>query len=197
MLKDDIINEFTRLVREILRNCKTWSKATFLRIEISQNCVILFDNSGSFFDIFNPSPDVKLNGGGKTARIFTEFFKDEFTFSFETKEQETYQIFKFNSKHNSVDVCTWYLHDLFQLWEFQREKAFEIPESCDEYTIRIPHGGIDLSTIYISLKSFVESSLKSGKKITIYFSDKDKLKGEFIKVLESLKHLGAHQVIIK
>jgi hypothetical protein len=51
---DDIINEFTRLMREIIRNSIQWGKANFLKVEISKGRVSLFDNSGSCFDIFNP-----------------------------------------------------------------------------------------------------------------------------------------------
>lgn len=195
-LNEDIINEFTRLVREILRNSQTWSKATFLRIEIGKDSVSLFDNSGTYFDIFNPSPEIKLNGGGKTAQIFKDSFKDEYSFTSETKEQETFQVFTFNSQSKTIDICTWFLEDLHQLREFQRGNSFEIPGTCEEYTIRIPHGGIDLSSIYVSLEAFIRCSQKSDKKITIVFSDSDRLKSEFIKVLESQKYLGSHKVVI-
>lgn len=197
LLKEDIINEFTRLTREILRNSKTWSKATFLRIEISKGNVSLYDNSGTFFDIFNPSAEIKINGGGKTAKIFKESFEDMFSFTYEIKEHETIQTFTFKTINDKVDVCEWFLDDLHELREFQRGKIFVIPESCEEYTIKIPQGGIDLSSVYASLETFIRSSQMSDKTITIIFSNSDRLKNEFIDILNSITYLGPHKVVIK
>lgn len=197
LLKEDIINEFTRLTRELLRNCKTWSKASFLRIEIGQDNVSIFDNSGTYFDIFNPSPDIKINGGGKTAKIFLENFKDEFVFTHEIRENETIQIFTFKTDKNINDACVWFLDDLHELREFQRGKILEIPESCEEYNIRVPQGGIDLSSVIASLIAFIKTSQRSNKKINLIINDSDRLKEEFINILNSMTHLGQHKVVIK
>ena len=88
-IKKETINEFVRLVREILRNCKTWSKATFIKVEISRNSVSIIDNSGTYFDIFNPPQSTRIRGGGKTAKIFATYYQQEYNFEFHIRENES------------------------------------------------------------------------------------------------------------
>jgi hypothetical protein len=194
-IRNEVINEFTRLVREILRNSKTWGKATFCNIEISKNCVSLLDNSGSRFDIFNPPQDTKLRGGGITAARFLASFGNDFTCETRYLKEETIQIFSFKESENNS--CIWNVSITRQLIEFQRGMIISIPDECSDYIIHVPHGYLDLSTISSFLKAVIYSSQKAIKPITIIIDDKDILKQDFIQALEWYKESEPHLVTIK
>lgn len=195
-IKKETVNEFTRLVREMLRNCKTWSKATFMKVEISKNTVSIIDNSGTYFDIFNPPQETRIRGGGKTARVFNTHYSTEYNFEFDIREGETIQIFKFVEVPFTEESCSLIVKDIFKLWEFQRGSTIEIPDKCEDYSIFIPQGFLDLSTVNVFMKSAIISSQKFDKKITITIDKNDKLKEEFKQQLEYYKELGEHKVII-
>jgi len=195
-IKRETINEFTRLVRELLRNCKKWSGATFLKIEIGKDVVSIFDNSGTYFDIFNPPQGVNLRGGGITAKVFHSHFNNQYTLEFDAREGETIQIFRFKKVPFTEDDCKLVVGDIYELWEFQRGRTIEIPEKCKEYSVFISQGYLDLSTVNIFITSAILSSQKFNKKITLSIDPVDSLKDEFIKQLEYFRDLGEHQVVI-
>lgn len=195
-IRNDIANEFTRLIRELLRNSIKWSRASFLKVEVAKNIVNVIDNSGRHFDIFNPPAETILHGGGRTARIFLQSFSEEFKYEFVSNEEETCQIFTFHSLVKE-EPCVLKPKEIGYLWEFQKGKTIEIPEKCNDYLIYVPHGFLDLSTINVFLIAAIESSLKSNKAITIIIDDNDRLKTEFINSLKYYRHLGEHKVVIK
>jgi hypothetical protein len=86
--------------------------------------------------------------------------------------------------------------DIFELWEFQRGRTIEIPDKCEDYSIFIPQGFLDLSTVNVFMKSAILSSQQFDKKITITIDKNDKLKDEFKQQLEYYRELGEHKVII-
>lgn len=195
-IKRETVNEFTRLVRELLRNCKKWSNASFTKVEISRNSVSIIDNSGTHFDIFNPPPSTKLRGGGKTARVFNNHYSKEFDYEYYIKASETIQEFKFIDTPFTEESCALVIEDIFELWEFQRGRTIEIPEHCKEYSIVIPQGFLDLSTVFMFMRSAILSSQKFDKKIILNIDQNDKLKDEFIDALKYNKELGEHKVTI-
>lgn len=195
-IKTEIIYEFTRLTRELLRNCLMWNKATFVKIEIGNNSVSIIDNSGLYFDIFNPPHGTKIRGGGKTAKVFLENFESEYKFEYFIGNGETIQIFNFNSPLIEEDLCSLDFKGTYELWEFQNARTIDIPLHCKDYKIHIPHGYLDLSTVNIFLKAAILSSQKSNKEIFIIIDDKDRLKHEFVTTLEHFNHLGGHKVQI-
>lgn len=197
-ISGELINEFTRLVREILRNSQKWGGATFLKVEIGGSNVSLYDNSGTYFDIFQPKEGVKARGGVTTAKIFMEHFGKLFSYSHEINGKEIIQIFSFKNNSEPQDRCVWRLNDIFELWRFQRGTEFVIPEGCDDYRILIPHGGIDLSTTYAFMEAMIKASISTGKSIIINIDNRDRLKEEFIRQLKYLeKSLGKHYVVIE
>lgn len=195
-IKKETINEFTRLVREILRNCKKWSRATFMKVEIGKNTVSIFDNSGTHFDIFKPPQETRVRGGGITARVFKTHYGNEFSFEFAINENETIQIFKFKDVPFTEDACSLIMKDIFELWEFQRGRVIDIPDKCEEYSVYIPHGFLDLSTVNVFIRSAILSSQQFDKKITLIVDENDRLKEEFIQALTYYIELGKHKVVI-
>ncbi len=195
-IKKGTINEFTRLLREILRNCKKWSNASFIKVEISKNAVSIIDNSGRYFDIFNPPEATRLRGGGLTAKVFKTHYNKEFTFKFDIREGETIQIFKFIDLPFTKEACSLVVKNIFELREFQKGRTIEIPDKCEDYSIFIPQGFLDLSTIYVFIKSAILSSQKFNKKINITIDNTDKLKEIIIESMERFKELGEHKVIV-
>lgn len=197
LLDKNMINEFTRLIRELLRNSKSWGGATFLKIEISSDCVSIYDNSGTSFDIFNPPSGIRINGGGKTAKIFKKHFGDKF--SYESKEGmgETLQIFSFINVKEPENICVWKLQDLTDIRKINNSDDFDIPDVCSEYTIFIPQGSIDLSSLYFFLSKVITISKKHDKPIILLIDKSDKLKDEFIEILNHSFKYGEHKVIIK
>lgn len=196
-LDKNLIIEFTRLIREIIRNCYIWGKASFVKIEIGSNCVSIIDNSGSFFDIFNPPEETVINGGGKTARYFKNYFSKKFSYQFKINNGETIQIFNFFVSETPNNNCVWKIEDLSDLWYIRHKNFFEIPDSCEDYKIFISHGSIDLSTTYLFLVNAIEVSQKYNKPVIIYIDESDYLKNEFMDILDNIKNYGEHKVIIK
>lgn len=195
-IRKEIVFEFTRLTRELIRNCISWSKATFVKIEIGNNIVSIIDNSGSFFDIFNPVQGTLIRGGGRTAEVFRKQFQSEYEFEYIVNHYETIQIFRFNNVSFTKDLCSLEFRDLYEIWEFQNGRTIDIPLQCADYRINIPHGQLDLSTVNVFLKSAILSSQKSNKAIIITIDDNDLLKQDFINSLHYFITLGEHKVSI-
>jgi hypothetical protein len=151
-------------------------------VEISKGCVSIIDNSGNHFDMFNPPSGIQLRGGGKTARVFEQIYHEQYNYTYRIDLNESIQTFTFM---NSLDgsACVWSVKNILQIWEYSRGTPFIIPNDCKEYRVEIPHGAIDLSTVYVFLDSIVSCSQKTDKEVVIKIHDSDKLKGEFIEAL--------------
>lgn len=194
-LEIPLVNECTRLIRELLRNSKRWSDATFTKVEICKGSVSIYDNSGTYFDIFNPDKEITLRGGGTTAKLFREKFADRYEYSYSIKENETIQIFTFTSI-SCENECIWKVENLRQLRDFQNNLTITIPDICSDYEIYIPQGGIDYSSIYAFLRKAIITSQSTNKPIKIIIEDNDMLKDTFIDILANYLELGVHKVCI-
>lgn len=179
-ISKNIAFEFTRLLREIIRNRKMWANATFIKIEISNNSVSVQDNSSDSFDIFKIESTIKPHGGGITAKKFKEKFEEFFEYQYIFKEDETIQIFTFKPNISMEDPCNLTFENTMEIWQFQRGETVKIPEQCEDYIVNIPAGFLDLSTIHVFLEATILTSTTTGKQITLVIDEDDILKEHFI-----------------
>jgi hypothetical protein len=193
-LDPDIINELTRVTRELIRNALSWGKATFLKLEIGHRQVSIIHNSDAHFDIFNPPDNIQINGGGKTAAMFKKEFGEVVLYEGEKIDDLVCETFSFLNP--DFDLCTWSVFESSELKKFMTGTEIVIPNDCEEYLIRVPQGFIDLSTVNVFLMAAIESSNKYSKPIKIFINEKDRLKAEFIAALDFHGGLKSHKVSI-
>jgi len=171
--KEGVIGEFSRLVREHFDNTFNPMKgnAKIQSIEISKNKVCLIDD-GKYFDLFNPTSEVKAGGGIKTAKMLREEFQDYFTYN--SKEDNGINIYEFVFNEQSIgEVCS-----MFVSWEELRsfrEKEIIIEDICESYTVRFGKYTIIISLIYIFIEYLKGIALKYNKTIYIEFHEKDRI----------------------
>jgi hypothetical protein len=182
---NDAINEFERLVREILRNSKKWGGATHTRIEISRNAVTLVDDSGKYFDLFNPPKDVKQKGGSITAGKFQRNFSYAFELNITNIGDFVHQRFQFAEQPEGP--CKLSVTSLRQLIGLFKGNTIIIPKECKQFIIEVGQGQLDLSGVYIFLGALIQSSKISCVPIILKIPANDRLKDDIIRVLHTHK----------
>lgn len=180
-VSNDIINEFVRLAREILRNSKKWGKATILRIEIAENCVTLIDNSGNYFDLFNLPEGIKGRGGAITAETFNQHFAYNYEFNLSINDSFVHQRFHFKNLHE--DQCKLSIDTQKLMTKLRNGELINIPENCNQFIIEVAQGSLDLSWSSTFLDTIIKSSQKSNVPVIIHLPDNDRLKERFKKAL--------------
>jgi hypothetical protein len=194
-VSNDTINEFVRLAREILRNSQKWGGATHLQIEISKNSATIIDNSGSYFDLFNPPKEVKQQGGAATAKAFSHHFAYRYELDVIERDNFIYQRFKFINQ--TEDPCKLSIGIRQLMKNLVKGQLIEIPGGCKEFIIELPQGLLDLSWSAVFLDTVIESSKKSGVPVIIRIAHNDRLKENIIEALLWKKDVNNGNVSIE
>lgn len=173
-ISNDTINEFIRLTREILRNSKKWGGATHLQIEITENCVTIIDNSGSYFDLFNPPESTIGHGGATTAKMFNQHFAYKYELHISVNDLFVHQRFQFKNQHE--DQCKLSIGTQKLFAKLRIGEPINIPENCKRFLIELPQGYLDLSWSSVFLDTVIESSQKHNVPVIIRIPKNDRLK---------------------
>src|ERR1035437_7138571 len=182
-----LVVEIVRLFREIIRNSQQHGGATINKIEIKNDCVCIIDNSKSPFNIFDFSQrNINEGGGMITAKVIAAKFEKMFDYALETQDEFVVQRFQFKNKETE-SPCSMVIHrsEIKEL----NEHTLLIPKECKSFTIIIPQGYLDLSTISEFLIKLLQEIKQNNIPVLLKINDEDMLKNNFIEALKSLPEL--------
>ena len=190
---NEVINEFERLIREILKNSKKWGGATHTSVTISKNTVTIVDNSGKYFDLFNVPDHIEKKGGSITAEKFRANFSYAFEVNIGYNGEFVHQRFDFTDQPEGP--CKLSVTSLRQLLGLFKGNTIVIPQECKQFIIEVEQGRLDLSGVYFFLGALIESSKISGVPVILRIPSNDSIKGDIIRVLQRHVENDGHLTI--